>query len=152
MGSLEEWAWRPLILVSPKLPAEHRAGTQKRCPELNGSVLGEASKQREGITAVSRETEAGSVGDPAVPTPLPCTTHLVLTENNHPKGIKNCNFQLAKQRVIHPAVTSGNLQKGRRSRLFHPKYLCTPRARPKDGHKEESKNIPGTFPGREAKT
>lgn len=87
----------------------------------------------------------------ALPTPLSETTHLVLTEDSHPQGVKNGNFKLAKQRVIYAAVTSGNLQEGRRS-YFNPNACVHTVCKTKGGAIKKSPNVPGTFPGREAKT
>lgn len=47
---------------------------------------------------------------PSHPPPPPRSPHLVLMENNHAKAAQNSNFELAEQRVVHPAVTPGDLE------------------------------------------
>jgi hypothetical protein len=81
------------------------------------------------------------------PGTLPGTTHLILTQNGQMEGAQNTGLELAEQRVIDPAMTSGNLERESITCTHTAKCTCPS---PGWGDKEGPGHPPGTLPGRGA--
>lgn len=98
-----------------------------------------------------------SLGSPSVsnhtalplPFPKPLTSFSLRTVT--PSVFKTTTSFLAKERVVHPAVPSGNLQRGRMSSINATICVQTVCKTKGGGDQEEPKDVPGTFPKREAK-